>query len=41
VSAYLIEKAGIDSARIHIEPVQIKPDPPDNNAFVEFNLSAK
>ena len=41
VSTYLIETAGIDSARIHIEPVQIKSDPPDNNAVVEFNLSAK
>lgn len=41
VSNYLIEKAGIESARIKIEPVQIKSDPPDNNAFVAFNLSAK
>ena len=41
VHTYLIEQAGIDAARIEIEPVQINPAPDEKKGLVVFNLSAK
>jgi outer membrane protein OmpA-like peptidoglycan-associated protein len=41
VSAYLIEQAGVDSARTQVKPVQIKPAPDGEKGFVEFSLSVE
>jgi outer membrane protein OmpA-like peptidoglycan-associated protein len=41
VSAYLIEQAGVDAARIQVKPVQIKPAPDGEKGFVEFSLSVE
>lgn len=40
VSTYLIEQAGIDAARIHVQPVQVNDEPRGENGAVEFTLSA-
>jgi hypothetical protein len=39
VNAYLIEQAGIDAARIHVQPVQINNEPVGENGVVTFSLS--
>ena len=41
VSAYLIEQAGVDAARVQVKPVQIKPAPDGENGLVEFSLSVE
>jgi len=41
VSHYMIEQAGIDAARIHVQPVQINDEPSDEKGGVEFSLSVK
>ena len=41
VSAYLIEQAGVDAARIQVKPVQIKAAPGGEKGFVEFSLSVE
>jgi outer membrane protein OmpA-like peptidoglycan-associated protein len=41
VSTYLVEQAGIDSVRIHMQPVQINDEPDGENGIVVFSLSVK
>ena len=41
VSTYLVEQAAIDSKRIQVNPVQIKPTPNGEQGLVEFSLSAE
>jgi outer membrane protein OmpA-like peptidoglycan-associated protein len=41
VSAYLIEQAGIDAVRIHLQPALIKNNPDGEKGFVEFSLSVE
>ena len=39
VSAYLIEKTGIEARRIQLEPIRIRSDADDNGGLVEFSLT--
>ena len=41
MSAYLIEQAGVDAARIQVKPVQIKPAADGEKGLVEFSLSVE
>ena len=41
VSTYLVDQAGIDAARIQVNPAQIKAAPGSEKGFVEFSLSVE